>query len=280
MIASITCHTIANTIKMMRGNYHGSILIIEGNDDRRLYSTLISPSDCRVMYAGNKENALGAIDLLDKDSYSGILVIVDSDFDILEARQYPSKNVVHTDTHDLETMMLQSKSLEKIIIEFGSSEKLDKFTGDIRTTIIQSGIYIGYLRWLSLQKEINLRFNGLKFSRFMDIPTLSLNIDKLIKTISNHSMMPNLSGEEIKKDIEKLRDDVHDPWQLCCGHDLIEILCLGLRSIFGSQNSKDVTCATLGRSLRIGYQYSYFISTQLYESIKEWENLNKPFKIL
>jgi hypothetical protein len=54
----------------------------------------------------------------------------------------------------------------------------------------------------------------------------------------------------------------------------------GLRSIFGSCSPNEVKLEYLEKNLRLTYEYTYFVSTQLYQSIKSWEKANYPFKIV
>lgn len=53
--------------------------------------------------------------ILEKDAFLGVLAIVDADFDILESKLPESKNVLFTDAHDLETMIMKSFALEKVL---------------------------------------------------------------------------------------------------------------------------------------------------------------------
>jgi len=80
--------------------------------------------------------------------------------------------------------------------------------------------------------------------------------------------------------MQDVRDDTHDPWHVCCGHDLVCILSIGLRKIIGTWNPNDIKPDVLERSLRLAFERSYFHKTQLYVSIQQWEKANTPFVIL
>ena len=72
----------------------------------------------------------------------------------------------------------------------------------------------------------------------------------------------------------------YDLWQVCSGDDMIQILTIGLKNNFGTRKIKTNKSELVEAILRISYEYSYFCSTQLYKSIKEWEKANPKFKIL
>ncbi|AKV70976.1 hypothetical protein VL20_6214 [Microcystis panniformis FACHB-1757] len=55
------------------------------------------------------------------------------------------------------------------------------FSKDIRETLLKLGQEIGKLRLLSLRNKLDLKFEGLNFSKFIDKEKLSINIDELIR---------------------------------------------------------------------------------------------------
>ena len=104
---------IANDIRMARhARYHDkSFLLVEGPTDDLFYQRFVNIERCIIEVAHNKDNLLSVLDILEKSSVSGILAIVDTDFNILEGKSPASSNLLFTDTHDLETMILKSPAL-------------------------------------------------------------------------------------------------------------------------------------------------------------------------
>src|SRR4028119_382357 len=221
MRESITPDRIANTIRLQRTQYTGSFLIAEGDTDARVWKNLVDSIKCRVENASNKDNAVKVLNILEKDNFAGVLAVVDADFDILEKTVPLSQNLLLTDTHDLETMLLKSPALEKVLREHGSREKIERFAPDIRQTLLESAKIIGYLRWASLKFNYCLKFEGLAFNKFVDDRTLILNESKLIQTVKNHSQKPGLDEQEIRANMDSLKTNTQDMWYICCGHDMI-----------------------------------------------------------
>src|SRR5229473_7091816 len=121
---------IANTIILKRkypGNEALSFLVVEGDDDKRFYNMFVNNNKCNINIAYSKAFAIAALTILEQTSIVGILVIVDSDFDIFEGKTFSSPNILFTDTHDLETMIIRSPALEKVLGEFGSENKIAQF---------------------------------------------------------------------------------------------------------------------------------------------------------
>lgn len=277
-------HIVANIIRMARVKFTGSFLIVEGDKDARLYKNFVDNDKCRIIPAHSKDNAVGALSILEQRHFAGVLAIVDADFAVLEGQLPTSPNLLFTDTHDLETMILKSPALEKILIEYGSEEKLAAFTRqrgmDIRQLLINSAIPIGYLRWISSREKLSLSFKELEFTKFINIDELTIDVSKFVTIVKERSQKPDILDDNIIAKIAKLRNGTHDYWHICCGHDLVCILSIGLSKAIGSWNINNVRQYTIERALRLAFESSYFSRTQLYSSIINWEKANEPFLIL
>lgn len=273
---------IANRIRLLRTQslYTESFLIAEGDTDARVWKNLVDPTKCRVEIAHNKDNAIKVLNILDRDNFPGVLAIVDADFWILEGTVISSPNLLLTDTHDLETMLLKSPALEKVLAEHGSEEKIQRFGKDIRQTLLESAAIIGYLRWVSLKFNYCLIFENLDFKKFVDDKTLALNKSDLIKTVKNKSQKLALDDREIQQNMDNLKTDDRYLWYICCGHDLICLLSIALCKALGSCNSQKVEPNVLEQNLRLAYESSYFRNTQLYAAMQQWEKTNHPFQLL
>lgn len=280
----LTPDRIANKIRLLRSQHTGSFLIVEGDTDARFFKNLVDSQKCNVQSAMNKEMAVKVLDILEKDKFAGVVAILDADFWHLEETKPQSSNLLLTDTHDLETMILQSPALEKVLAEFGSEEKIksvtEKFKKDIRSLIIQAGVCLGYLRWVSLQENLALKFECLSFNKFVNDKTLVVDEYALIKEVKNKSQKPALDERDIQSKIQELKKEGYDVWCVCCGHDLMEILSIALCKLLGTNNTTGVKSEQLEKILRLAYERAYFCQTQLYRDIQQWEKANQPFQIL
>ncbi|MDX2041639.1 MAG: DUF4435 domain-containing protein [Acidobacteriota bacterium] len=279
----ITPQTIANRIRLKRPQFLGAFLIVEGDTDSRVYRSFRATELCQTVIAHNKANAVSALAILENENFSGVLAIVDADFDRLDGRQRTSPNLHHTDTHDLETLIINSPALEKILAELGSENKLASFEADhpggVRTVLLRHGSSIGYLRWLSLRQQFNLKFESLAFSKFVNNETLVVDEAKLVKTVKDHSSAHHLNGAELQQQAQGLKSENHDLWQICCGHDLVSLLSIGLRKTLGTNDTRQVEPEVISRALRLAYEFGHFCSTQLYASVQGWQKANPSFQV-
>ncbi len=240
--------------------------------------------NCKIMIAFGRENAEKALEILNKDSIAGVIAIVDSDFRHLENIAPHHQNLFFTDTHDLETMILKSSSFEKVIGEFVSEDKVSGYgedrAGRIREILLESALPLGYLLWISLKEEYNLKFEDIVFSKFIGKDNLENDLTEMIKEVKNKSQRHDINHNEILNKIENHLGQKHNPWMVCCGHHLVCILSIGFQKLWASRNSREVTSEILERELRLAYEYSQFRETVLFSSIRQWESINPSWRIL
>jgi hypothetical protein len=270
---------IANEIRMKRSQLPGSFLVVEGRDDRLFCERFVDAS-VNIVVAEGKEDVSEVIRILDEDHFPGVIGMVDADFDRIEGNEWASANLILLDTHDLETMLIRSSALDRVLVEFGSREKIETFGRDVREALIVAAIPIGCLRLHSQRAELNLRFQGITYSRCINQQSLEMNWTALIDEVKNRSQRPELSSDELDAAIRTLKFLEYDPWQICSGHDLVSILSVGLRRILGTNSAAAVSDEVLRRSLRLAYHDNEFSNSQLAARFREWEVLNPGYRIL
>jgi Protein of unknown function (DUF4435) len=274
----------ANAIRLRRSTFSGAFLFVEGDSDKTFYSRFIDAAKCSVVVISGKPSSklrvIEVLKLLEADTFHGILAIVDADCDRLSTSFHQSPNLLRTDAHDLETMLFNSFALNKVITELGSEEKLAKFGREVSIALLEAATPIGYLRWISQCDGLNLCFEGISFSKFVDVQTLQIDQLNLIEEVRNKSQAFSIKIEDLQKRLIDQQSCYHDPWQICCGHDLTEILSLGLRKAIASIKAIEVDPSQLERNLRLAYEESYFRETHLYGEICRWEARNEPFQVL
>ncbi len=279
----LTVDRIANQIRLRRSTYPGTFLLVEGGSDKIFYERFVDRLACElVSTAGKPSSKLRAIDvlkILEQSNFQGVLAIVDADFERIETLLYTSPNLLRTDSHDLETMLINSPAFNKVVAELSSEDKIALFNQNIIGVLLETGMSVGYLRWISQCDGLNLSFESITFSRFVNDQTLKIDEINLIREVKNKSQAFSLKDEDLQQRLLSRKSLSHDPWQVCCGHDLVEILSLSLRKAIGSKKT-GYEPNSLERNLRLAYEEAYFRQTHLYSEIRKWESNNQPFKVL
>lgn len=278
-----TPDSIANEIRMLRTQWPGAFLLVEGSSDRAFFRRFVDSRWCRVQVLDGKDNVLAVQRILNESSFPGALGVVDADFWVLDGFPLDIENVVATDVHDLEMLLIRSPALDHVLRELGSEPKIDRlrerFKQEVRDLLLTRAVPIGLLRWCASHERLRLNFDGLAFSRFTDRDTLEVNEDRLVEVLRTRSPGASLSAVQLHSRLAERKKLQPDLYQLCCGHDVTELLSLGLRKLLGSRDARDVAPDALERSLRLAYEVSYFLGTRLAAEIRAWEAANPNYRV-
>jgi hypothetical protein len=274
--------SIANEIRMTRGQYKGAFLLVEGSTDALLFERLTN-GRCKVIFSNGRDNAIKVVEILDSDNINGVLAIVDSDFWFLDGVDPPSPNILVTDGHDLETMLIFSEALERVLAEFGSLKSLQNLGIHVRHLLIKFALPLGLLRLMSVpnRKNLGLNFKEIRYYNFLDFDKRSVDVKQMVSEVMLNSRNSKLNAELLISELNtKLDEDVSEVEHICNGDDLVEILALGLSKVFGNVRSKSLNPHSLRSILRLAYDDRCFSPTNLHAGIKKWELLNPGFPVL
>ena len=263
---------IAAEIKMTRMVHDGAFIVVEGVSDVRFWKTRLHNS-CELVDGEGKSNVVGAVRLLDAENFPGVLGVVDDDYDSLMGVVRMSGNLVATDAHDLECLLCRSAALESVLAEFGVAGKIHAFeetTGvDVRTSLLERALVFGRVRWAAARYDLNIDFEALRVPRFVDIDSWTVDGSELVRTVSGGGSLHG-SGA-LGRRIAGLPPG--DPWRIAQGHDMVEILRIGLKCVLGnlpaSEGPEDIA-----RVLRAALSPEELRGTALYADMHTWESAN------
>ena len=266
---------------MKRSYYGGSFVLVEGITDCRLYRKFIDKDECSIIVAHSKDNVrIAARELYLRRNDRKVIGIVDPDLDPLNGiKQTPP--VFAADHRDSDTVMIESAALDNVLEEYGDQDKIyafEKKYGEVRDALAAACYPIGMLMYVSDRFDHDLYFRDPDHSLFIDKKGLKINVDAMIDTILAASPHAHVSKKDISSELQKELKEEHDPWEVCRGHDLLSVLALGLREIFGSYNAKNIRTGELAGALRLAYDKETFRTTALYRNTSKWSFDNK-FKI-
>src|SRR5258707_9154382 len=110
--------TVAAEVVMLRAASNNTILVLEGPTDERLFVNFIEPGQCEIVIAHGRHNALEALAILRSRSLSGVLCIVDRDFDPILGGDPSTEDILITDDHDLEATIFRSSAFDRVLYEY------------------------------------------------------------------------------------------------------------------------------------------------------------------
>ncbi|RUV23652.1 DUF4435 domain-containing protein [Mesorhizobium sp. M7A.F.Ca.MR.245.00.0.0] len=270
--------SVAAEVVMLKAASDKLSLLVEGPSDFKFFATYISDGNCEIVIGWGRENSLTAMTILNAIPVSGVLCIIDRDFDLFLGNEVDVQNVIVTDDHDIEITMFKSPAVEKLVIELGSAEKSKtrREAGfDIRSDVVAVAYVLGVARLHSIKEGHSLKFDGLKF-RYVD-KKLTFAVKDMFQEIINHSQKLGVPFEGFLQELESWKKIEHDRLQMCCGHDVSAVLGLAFQSLWGTKNAKDVDAEGIESRLRLAFGIDDFRVSDLYKKIKSWEASNPPY---
>jgi len=274
-----------------------SIIIVEGTADQLLYTTILDETKCIIILGYGKNNVINAIDILLNNHQPGVLGLLDDDYDSLEGRNFSNNNIVVSDQHDLESFLISSSALEKLLCTLLLPEKrqfLHVFSNDIREKLIELGSPIGHIRWLSNRENLWLDFKNIYFNSFIDVERQVVDSQACITEILARNNNCTITKEEINNKLREQMELNPDPWLVCQGHDLIKIFYLiittpRILSVYSPSNRDQARAyiervqqkisseARVTEQLIMCYEQDEFRKTKIYSDIKNWEERNPSY---
>lgn len=289
--------SVASSVVMLRDDDpHRTILILEGSDDKRVFDNLINEDDCVIEVGYKKQNVCDAVELLNLRSklypeLDGYLGIVDSDFEEFDDQgSCEHTNILKTDCHDLEYMLLDSTALDFLLgslVECTANEQTVQFIEYFKNVLFELGSRIGYLRLKlhKFRKKNRIGYSSglyerltIEYMQRLDEKHRLLWTSALCCINSTTGFSAFSESETSDDEWERLRKK--QDMYLCHGKDMLEIiLCellpkmtqheFGEAVYVGKERARDV--------LSDSYEMSLFQCSQLYRAIKSWEKQTEFF---
>lgn len=275
MRSLVDAYSIANTVRMSRTVRKGaSALLVEGSKDVRVFANLIDDANCDIVATDGKSNAVAALNQLRRSGHTGVLVVLDSDFSKLDGQGIIDPDVISTDLHDFEAMMLKSPAPEKVLREYDL--RVDQFGRNFGQLLAVAVKPLGYLRLASQRSKLHLSFKSLSFRTFVRNSPVGLDERKLVREVLANNPQCRASEKDLREAMLAVADPSHDCWHVSCGHDMTALFAELLTARLG----RDVPSFTVERQLRLAYHATDFASTAVCDTIRAWEQRNYPYRVL
>ena len=113
----INANDIANSVMMLRSAFKGTIVIVEGSTDSRLYGKFLDEENTETVIAHCRQNVYNSVKEVSKRRGDERLIgIIDSDLDHMNGIKR-SPPLFQTDARDSEGMLCLSKAFDDVLFE-------------------------------------------------------------------------------------------------------------------------------------------------------------------
>lgn len=261
-------------------------LILEGDDDRKFFQAALAGKDkVNLICAWGADSVTELVQRIDairaQGKFTPTVGVIDRDYRIALGTLHASPNLLVSDFRDIECMMFGSPTFEAVMSEFGSATKIRALGGSasIASLAVGAASEIGKLRFFSQQAGVAASFKTLDIGKLLDRKSLTINPESLVVHLNARQGVggnPFPAGAVLAAAAAcaGAKCNQGNPYfthqlLLCRGHDLMEVLAIGFRSLFGSRSAAESSRENVETLFRLGY-VSHFRSSQLGQALDAW----------
>ena len=273
-------------------NKQCSFLFVEGDSDEKFWNARILEKACCIVFVvsfqKNNQKQTGKASVIknisdlneSKSRIDGFLGIIDNDFDAL--MNLPSiNNTCVTDSHDLETLLLSSPRVFKALLaEYGDSQLIADFEKKaqkcIQDYLIELALPFAQIEWLKQHLQPGLELKELHKNNTLLIPDKWCLNQIDLHTFANTKGI-DITSKQSRQLLEKM--DHVNPWLLCNGHIMIDILSFGFQKGALGKN-KQATSDNISSYIRGAMDKIELYQTELCQSIFNWQVNHPPYQVL
>lgn len=274
----ITGTTVANQVRLEGAAHKGAFLLVEGNDDAKLFGKFCDGENCEIIICLGRERLLEAMATLERANFRRVLGIADRDYaDFVDYPEYGGV-VIFSDETDMDTMILASSAFDNVLREFGSHDRvsviIDTETKSPRDLIFDAAIGIGALRLLSQERGLSLHFSEMSY-QFEPGNSFQVDLQRtIVHVLGRTEPRPTISETDVLTLVKEYISRTREKRTLCNGHDCVRVLGKALRRSFGNTNQFDSGKGSrlLAGALRLAYDFEFFRQSAVYRSMRRWED--------
>jgi hypothetical protein len=229
----------ANRIRMiLQDARYSKIVMVEGSKDKEVYSRVLDVAPEAIVPVCSKETLVSLRQRLADLAIGGL---ADADFDRLLG-VVKVDLVYFTDTHDLETLILElAPNLFSDLVAAAISKPLDlASSGQLHSAVTQDCLVFAGLRFLNARHRLGISFKDFfaarRLSEVFDYTPIHLNFERTISVLCRRPQRIVAEGKTLLQLLEGLRSRFSDPGfksQAIHGHDFFEFLAFRLENQFG-----------------------------------------------
>ena len=260
-------------LNIQHPNHKEVIIVVEGEDDekalKKFFNMLAVEFTCATSCSIVKDAMI--IVSTDKQLKDCVIGIKDADFDHIKKISHNISNLMVTDTHDIETMMLTPRVCRRICLE-----TINREYQNLSSQAMSSLKNLSYLRYYNDKMILNggnpdkkgINFRGVIIADVASVSVRDVLQHVKAKGNSNKTSFPDLNAMNLFINQNPINNK--DLALFTNGHDLVH----AIQYILHSQNQaaraySDKNIATM---IRMSYCKNEFRNTKLYQDIDNWNN--------
>ena len=265
--------SVAAKVRIRRSVFHGAIMLVEGQSDADFWTGYARRGAIHCEPCSGRHTLIQEHATLHKtDRLTGVVSVMDADWDHIDQTQHTLPDLFVTDTRDLESMLLRTAALDKLLDNRADATKLAALEAEegaeFRELLLARAVEFGRLRLLHHRRQPSFVF---------DDSFVWTNIDRDSWTVNVEQLHQNLVVRGLAPDVATLRAGLYalptnlDPWSLARGHDLMCLLSVALDGRLKRERTKSMGEKSLFLALCLALPDGALHPTRLHQSLRAWE---------
>nr|WP_163016860.1 DUF4435 domain-containing protein [Streptomyces chartreusis] len=250
---------LADRVRLHRQRDQRPFLIVEGPSDARVLQRAFHDKDIAYFPAATRSLALEAAEKLEEWKQDHFACVVDRDFDHeVEAAEKRLNSIHSYENADMEAMLAVSKAGYDLLLEIGSSEKIDQLGGVKKIALQLMAVLepVTRLRRANSEHNWGLAFDKVDLSSKIDKKAVTLRLRPYCSALHERSDgSPGVSVLiEYAAGVRPLSRDPVCPRgskPYFRGRDFLLILGVALCGYCGTKRAQSVTQENLESALRL-----------------------------
>jgi len=271
------------TAALENKKFQGFHVFVEGGGDFKLWRNFMKKQPHTMVTICNGCDKVIEATTLANEKGIRCLGIIDRDFRSILGSEVLPDNIFLTDEHDIELMICHTESLEKVLNNYDSSQKIDDYEathGAVREHVLSLTNQIGYLKLLNKRMDLNIILKKKDndgnvelpaYEKFLNqhcqIKSLEDMITYLLQWSENHGKRTNKTVSEVIEAYQTEAAMKQDSWQLSNGHDFAYLLSLFVHKEIGCKKKAQ---REIESDLVLAYEHEYFKHTTMCRSMYDW----------
>jgi uncharacterized protein DUF4435 len=283
--ASLAGQDLLAELVLVRASFKGTLLLLEGGHDCITLDRHVDLKQCKTIPSGGKQPLLEALVGAHARGMKGVLGVVDADYWHVDGGVPRNANLIVLPVHDLEILLLGTHALEDVLTTHGSDSKINRLLSNtraasVRDLLLNRAALMGGIRRFSHLKKLGLRFDGVNMTRYVDRRSLHVDEGRLVQRILQNTANPKVSLNQVLVGSKRHQPALAAARQICNGHDIVEILSVGLRRSLGSCDAKTASVDNVSKLLRLSFDSRYLKACGLESAFRSWEGRNQGYRVL
>jgi hypothetical protein len=264
-------------LNIQHPNHKEVIIVVEGEDDEKALKNFFNLQTVEFTCASNCLKIKDAMQIVSTDNQlkDCVIGIKDADFDHINQIKNNIANLMITDTHDMETLMLTPKVCKRICWETIKQE-YPNLSFDAMTSLKN----LSYLRYYNDKIILNGKGSdkdGITFKKTKICKLIPNNQPVSVEGVLKHVRFSGNSEKASFPDLDTMNQfiqenpiDNGDLILFTNGHDLVSAICNILHS--KAKKAKDYGKIAIAALIRAYFSKEEFEKTNLYQDIDNWNN--------